>query len=240
MNFASLFLWPFHSQPIANFSIDKYCPLSNNPAPFFISLLRGAFMSVRSSVFSVLLLSLDTDLQAKFREVFAEASITVAKDAAAVGKEHSRKGFDAVFVESRPGQSGTPPGLQAVVDPARTVVIAGSRQALRQASRFLRTLGNGVKAQLNGAHLGLSFEDYISAKMEDFVKGMKKGAAKNLHPMLISAVERPLITAALRQTKGNQIRAAELLGLNRNTLRKRITDLHIPVTRPRMMRSRTT
>jgi two-component system nitrogen regulation response regulator GlnG len=172
--------------------------------------------------------------------VFTEASITVARDATALSKEQARRGFDAVFVESRPGQNGTPPGLQAVVDPARTVVIAGSRQALRQTSRFLSTLSNGTRPQSNGAHQGLSFEDYIASKMEDFVKGMKKGSAKNLHPMLISAVERPLITVALRQTKGNQIQAAELLGLNRNTLRKRITDLHIPLTRLRMSRSRTT
>jgi two-component system nitrogen regulation response regulator GlnG len=49
--------------------------------------------------------------------------------------------------------------------------------------------------------------------------------------MLISAIERPLITKALQETKGNQIQAAELLGLNRNTLRKKIHDLHIPVKR---------
>jgi two-component system nitrogen regulation response regulator GlnG len=56
--------------------------------------------------------------------------------------------------------------------------------------------------------------------------------------MLISAIERPLITKALQETKGNQIQAAELLGLNRNTLRKKIQDLHIPVKRGRSARVR--
>jgi two-component system nitrogen regulation response regulator GlnG len=51
--------------------------------------------------------------------------------------------------------------------------------------------------------------------------------------MLISAIERPLITRALQETNGNQIQAAELLGLNRNTLRKKIQDLHIPMKRNR-------
>ncbi|MBV9115500.1 MAG: hypothetical protein JOY67_22030, partial [Hyphomicrobiales bacterium] len=42
-------------------------------------------------------------------------------------------------------------------------------------------------------------------------------------------VEAPLISAALAATRGNQIKAAQLLGLNRNTLRKKISDLDIHV-----------
>jgi two-component system nitrogen regulation response regulator GlnG len=44
-------------------------------------------------------------------------------------------------------------------------------------------------------------------------------------------VEYPLLSAALAATRGNQIRAADLLGLNRNTLRKKIRDLDIQVIR---------
>ena len=50
-----------------------------------------------------------------------------------------------------------------------------------------------------------------------------------LYDRVIREVEQPLITAALAATRGNQIRAAELLGLNRNTLRSRIKDLDIQV-----------
>ena len=42
---------------------------------------------------------------------------------------------------------------------------------------------------------------------------------------------RPLLSAALTATRGNQIRAADLLGVNRNTLRKKIRDLDIQVYR---------
>jgi two-component system nitrogen regulation response regulator GlnG len=51
--------------------------------------------------------------------------------------------------------------------------------------------------------------------------------------MLIKAVERPLIAHTLKETNGNQIQAAHLLGMNRNTLRKKITELRIPVRRER-------
>ena len=43
----------------------------------------------------------------------------------------------------------------------------------------------------------------------------------------LAAFERPLFLAALRETQGNQLRAASLLGINRNTLRKRLTELEI-------------
>jgi two-component system nitrogen regulation response regulator GlnG len=52
-----------------------------------------------------------------------------------------------------------------------------------------------------------------------------------LYDRIIREVELPLITAALAATRGNQIRAAELLGLNRNTLRSRIKELDIRVFR---------
>ena len=44
-------------------------------------------------------------------------------------------------------------------------------------------------------------------------------------------MENPLIAAALASTRGNQIKAAELLGVNRNTLRKKIRELDIQIIR---------
>ncbi len=46
--------------------------------------------------------------------------------------------------------------------------------------------------------------------------------AKELHAAVVAAVERPLIELVLEQTGGNQLRAADLLGINRNTLRKKL------------------
>ncbi len=52
-----------------------------------------------------------------------------------------------------------------------------------------------------------------------------------LYHRVLREIEYPLISAALAATRGNQIKAAELLGLNRNTLRKKIRDLDIQVVR---------
>lgn len=52
-----------------------------------------------------------------------------------------------------------------------------------------------------------------------------------LYARVLHEVEKPLISMTLAATRGNQIRAAELLGLNRNTLRKKIRELDIPVVR---------
>jgi two-component system nitrogen regulation response regulator GlnG len=52
-----------------------------------------------------------------------------------------------------------------------------------------------------------------------------------LYHRVLREIEVPLLSAALAATRGNQIKASELLGLNRNTLRKKIRELDLRVTR---------
>ena len=54
-----------------------------------------------------------------------------------------------------------------------------------------------------------------------------------LYDRVLEQVERPLIQLTLAATRGNQVRAAEILGLNRNTLRKKISDLGVEMQRGR-------
>ncbi|MBI3596973.1 MAG: hypothetical protein HY203_07475 [Nitrospirae bacterium] len=79
----------------------------------------------------------------------------------------------------------------------------------------------------------LALEEFMEHRLKDFVKQMKASGGRNLHPMLLREIERPLITITLKETNGNQIQAAHLLGLNRNTLRKKIRELKIRVYKSR-------
>jgi len=194
-------------------------------------------MSPTSSVFSILLLSGDPDIQSQFKHAFKDASVTAAKYASTLPKDVTRRTFDAVIVELKPGSSGRAAAIPTNIDLTHALVITGSRSVLIRTSKLMQVTAqqNAAGAKRNEA---LSLEDYLEWKMGDFVKGMRDGSGRNLHPMLINAIERPLITRALQETKGNQIQAAELLGLNRNTLRKKIHDLHIPVKRNRTAQTR--
>ena len=74
--------------------------------------------------------------------------------------------------------------------------------------------------------LSLSVEEHLK-KFFKFHKG--KLPSSGLYSRVINEVERPLISICLTATKGNQIKASKLLGLNRNTLRKKIKELKIKV-----------
>ena len=211
--------------------IDIIRGLSNNPALFFV----GAFMPLRSSTLNILLLTADSEIQAYFKGLFGEQFITVGQEGLSLPKDFARHGYDAIFAEST-GHSAFELGkLFSEVDIAKTLVLFGSRQLLKRMAAVLQsTKPPKLDTPMpNGAGQSVCLESFLEHKVGDFVKGMRNGAGRNLHPMLIAAVERPLISLTLRETKGNQIQAAELLGLNRNTLRKKIVDLRIPVKRAR-------
>jgi two-component system nitrogen regulation response regulator GlnG len=75
-------------------------------------------------------------------------------------------------------------------------------------------------------------QEGIEASVERHLAAYFSGFGGNLPPpglydRVLREVERPLVAAALAATRGNQVKAADLLGLNRNTLRKKIKDLNI-------------
>lgn len=76
-----------------------------------------------------------------------------------------------------------------------------------------------------------SLERIIYLKLEDFIGKLGAGRMNGLYPLVVERVERPLIKLVLEKTKGNQIKASEMLGINRNTLRKKIQQLKIPTKR---------
>jgi DNA-binding protein Fis len=185
-------------------------------------------MTIRPASLSVLLLTHDHDLPTQLKRELKEATLTVAKDCESMPR--AKRPFDAVLIDAKRGAVTDLISIQRAVDSPQAVFLAAPRDVLRRACDFLK----GMKTVNGHAHDGadtLCLESYLESKLGEFVRGMKSTAGRNLHPMLISAVERPLITFALKETNGNQIQAAHLLGMNRNTLRKKIGELRIPVKR---------
>jgi two-component system nitrogen regulation response regulator GlnG len=72
----------------------------------------------------------------------------------------------------------------------------------------------------------------VERHLKDYFAAHKDGLpAAGLYDRVLREIERPLIALTLVATRGNQIKAAQLLGLNRNTLRKKIRELDIQVLR---------
>ena len=72
----------------------------------------------------------------------------------------------------------------------------------------------------------------VERHIRQFLAAHRDGMApSDIYDRVLAEVERPLIQLTLAATRGNQIKAAAMLGLNRNTLRKKIRDLDIPVVR---------
>jgi two-component system nitrogen regulation response regulator GlnG len=69
-----------------------------------------------------------------------------------------------------------------------------------------------------------TLEEIIERKLLECVRGLRERSHANLYDLIIGLVEKPLLRAVLRETSGNQVRAAQILGINRNTLRKKLTE----------------
>jgi Fis family transcriptional regulator, factor for inversion stimulation protein len=65
-------------------------------------------------------------------------------------------------------------------------------------------------------------QDVVRQSMEVYFKDLRGTEPDNLHEMLVEVVEKPLLEIVMRQAEGNQSKAAMWLGLNRNTLRKKL------------------
>ena len=67
-------------------------------------------------------------------------------------------------------------------------------------------------------------EDCVRTSMEAYFRDLRGANPAGLYEMLVKVVERPLLEAVMHQAGHNQSRAAEWLGLNRNTLRKKLVE----------------
>jgi two-component system nitrogen regulation response regulator GlnG len=73
----------------------------------------------------------------------------------------------------------------------------------------------------------LSLEELVRRKLSAYFVQTASLDPGDLYDVILAQVEKPLIELTLEHTSGNQLKAAEVLGINRNTLRKKITQLKI-------------
>ena len=71
----------------------------------------------------------------------------------------------------------------------------------------------------------LAFEEMVKAKLAGLLARIDGYPVHDLYEKVLARVERPLFDLVLAHTGGNQVKAAEILGLNRNTLRKKLAEL---------------
>lgn len=79
-----------------------------------------------------------------------------------------------------------------------------------------------LRVEHDRAHAREPLRECVREAIESYLTDMDGHATRGLYGMVMSEVEAPLLETVMHYTRGNQSRAAELLGLNRGTLRKKL------------------
>ncbi len=112
----------------------------------------------------------------------------------------------------------------AVLHSGETIPAAAIAAELTRTGRFAEAAGDDDSTASLAAAVEQHLTRYFAAHGDAL-------PPPGLYDRVVQEVERPLLSICLGATRGNQIRAAHLLGLNRNTLRKKIRDLGLEVIR---------
>ena len=67
-----------------------------------------------------------------------------------------------------------------------------------------------------------ALSDCVKHNLQCYLDDLQGQEPSNMHAMLLAVVEKPLLEMVLAQTRNNQSKAAQWLGVNRNTLRKKL------------------
>ena len=70
-------------------------------------------------------------------------------------------------------------------------------------------------------------EKWLDKSIRQYVGEMDEKNNGHLHELIMGGIEKPLVEIVLKETGGNQTQAANILGINRNTLRKKVAEYKI-------------
>jgi len=68
----------------------------------------------------------------------------------------------------------------------------------------------------------IPLRDYVGSVLENYFNNLQGEIPENVYQLVLSEIEAPLMTAVMKYTGGNQSTAAQILGINRGTFRKKL------------------
>ncbi len=188
-------------------------------------------MPHRHSQVCIVVLSRDSTLAGRLNNDDNRENITVVKNLPELQKAMASRSYDGVIIESNGCKLEEFCALNGSIDLSTKFLLAGPLPSVEALDHLMNQNGGRPAESPAPSNGDPNLVDYVEAKFSGFVRAMKRGSARDLYPTLMRTVERPLIELALKETKGNQLQASQLLGMNRNTLRKKIGEFKISVDR---------
>jgi Fis family transcriptional regulator, factor for inversion stimulation protein len=83
-----------------------------------------------------------------------------------------------------------------------------------------KDLGEEEKRAMSKKHI----EDCVRSSLDSYFRDLRGTEPDGMYEMLVRVVEKPLLDVVMARAEGNQSKAAQWLGLNRNTLRKKLVE----------------
>ena len=124
------------------------------------------------------------------------------------------------------GKYLTKSARQALLERQYPAGVAELKRVVHRA--YFQSAGRGIGAKdLPGARNTCSFKSFLDDRLRLYLKKMGQLERSNLYETVMGEVEKALIELALNEMKGNKLRAAKALGMNRNTFRAKIKQLKI-------------
>jgi Fis family transcriptional regulator len=116
-----------------------------------------------------------------------------------------------------------PVDMQTVTSSISPVKIIPSTVRMEaDATRYASSLPFATDLEFTGKLDSFSLEAVVEHKISKFLDQVGGMYPEDLHSLILGKVEKPLLTQILRRTGGNQVHASRILGINRNTLRKKM------------------
>lgn len=99
--------------------------------------------------------------------------------------------------------------------------ISADRLAQSQ-STFNRAENQGVDSSTQHPEMSAPLRVHVERVVREYFAALGDEVPTDLYELILQQVELPLLTVVLEQTRGNQTKCAQILGLNRGTLRKKL------------------